>query len=91
MSFTLYQSGILHGLPDRLVIERDGVSLGDFFLELAELYGEQVLEEVLDGDGNVAGEALVILNGGVIHPPQALAAKIPPGSELVISALIAGG
>ena len=91
MPFTLYQSGILPGLPDRLVFEQDDITVGDLFRALSQRYGDEALEEALDDAGGVAEGALVILNGVIIRPPEVLATKIPPGSELVISALIAGG
>lgn len=91
MGFTLYQSGILPGLPDKLVFETDAIAVGDFFRLLSVQYGESVLAEILDREGKVAGETLVILNGRILQPPQILDAIIPPDGELVVSALIAGG
>ena len=91
MGFTLYQTGVLHGLPDRLAFEQDAISIGDLFHMLSAEYGEYVCEEILGPDGEVAEGAMVILNGCVIKGPHVLATMIPPGGELVVSALIAGG
>ena len=91
MGFTLYQTGILHKLPDRLAFEQDNITVGELFALLADQHGEQVLEEVLDDERKIAAETLVILNGHILQSESVLTTTIPPGSELVVSTLIAGG
>ena len=91
MGFALYQTGVLPGLPDKLIFSQDGMTVGELLQEIAAIYGAGALAEVLDGSGGLAGDTMVILNGRIIRPPQVLAEPIPPASELVISTLIAGG
>ncbi|MDR0468814.1 MAG: MoaD/ThiS family protein [Peptococcaceae bacterium] len=91
MGFTLYQTGILPGLPDKQVFSEDTITVENFFSMLSTQYGAQALEEVLDQGGDVAEGAMVILNGQILRRPQILSTVIPQGSEIVISALIAGG
>ena len=91
MGFTLYQTGILPGLPDKMVFEEDDITVGDFFQLLSAQYGGRVLEEVLDREGIVLEGTLVILNGHIIRLPDVLATLIPSESEMVLSVMIAGG
>ena len=91
MGFTLYQTGLLPGLPDKLVFDRDAIAVGEFFRLLSARYGESVLAEILDHEGKVTEDTMLILNGQVVRPPKILTTMIPAGSELVISTLIAGG
>ena len=91
MGFTLYHTGMLPGLPAKLVFEQDGIAIGDLLQLLSNRYGEGVVRDVLDQEGQIAEGALVVLNGSIIRPHQALSTLIPPRSELLLTVLIAGG
>lgn len=91
MGFTLYQTGILPGLPTKLSFDEDGFTVEALFHLLSGRYGGNVLAGVLDRDGNIEGGTMLVLNGAIIKPSQALQTVIPAGSELLIAYLMAGG
>ena len=91
MGFTLYQTSMLPGIPDKLVIEQDNITIGDLFQLLLNQYGNHVLKDILDGEHNLSSDAMIILNGKIIKSQQTLMTVIPPKSELLITVLIAGG
>ena len=91
MAFTLYQTGMLSGLPDKQVFEQDNLTVGDFFRQLSAQHGDHVLEKIFDQEGKVSEDVLVAINGTIIKPSEILAAVIPPESQMLISVLIAGG
>jgi len=91
MGFALFQIGMLPGMPDKIVFEQDNITIGDLYELLSGQYGEQILRDVLDKEGKPSEDALIVINGRIIRPAQVMETVIPPGSEMMISALIAGG
>ena len=91
MGFTLYHTGMLPGLPAKLAFEQDSIVIGDLLQLLSDRYGECVVRDLLDQEGQITEGALVVLNGNIIRPHQALSTLIPPRSELLFTVLIAGG
>jgi hypothetical protein len=91
MGFTLYHTGMLPGLPDKVVFDVDGVTVGDFFRMLSDAHGDQVLRGILDQEGNIAEGILVAINGKLQKPRQVASAAIPPECTVLISTLTAGG
>ena len=91
MSFTLYQTGMLPGLPDKLVIEQDNITIEDFLKYLSGHYGQGILEKILDGNGNISEGLLIALSGKIIPYEKILTTVIPPGEQVLFSVMIAGG
>ena len=91
MGFTLFHTDMLPGVPEKLVFEPDGATVGEVLQWLADRYGVAALHDVLDHDGILHEEAMVVLNGGILHREDALAVVVPAGSELMITVKIAGG
>ena len=91
VSFTLYQIGMMPGLPDRMVFEQENITVGALFHFLSGKYGETILKEIMDKEGDLSEDVMFVLNGSIIKPSEILPVVIPPGGELLISALIAGG
>ena len=91
MGFTLYQTGILPMLPKKLTFEEDGFTIEVLFHLLSKKYGENALAGIFEPDGSMEENTLLVLNGVTIKPLQVLHTVIPAESELLITALIAGG
>ena len=91
MGFTLYQTGMLPGLPKKLTFDEDGLTVENLFHLLSGRYGKNTLSGILDQDGNIEDSTMLVLNGVIIKSPKALQTEIPAGSELLITVLIAGG
>ena len=91
MGFTLYQTGMLPELPEKLNFDEDNITIGALFQQLAGKYGENVLAGVLDRDGEIEKDTMIVLNSRIIRQSDALETLIPPDSELLITVQLAGG
>lgn len=92
MGFSFYQLGVLPGVPNRLEVDRDGMTVREFICQMGKEYRTDVsraLQQLASCDD---GELrMVTINGVNIDKLDGLDTIIPADCELAMFHVIAGG
>ena len=93
MPATVHRLGVPRALPGNrttAAIDPAGCTVRELIATLASLYGDSVLEELLEGE-HLRPEVRVLLNGRNIGSLEGLETRVADGDELLFTLLFVGG
>jgi len=91
LGFFFYNMGVLDGIPSKMRIERDNITVRQFILHLSETGKPDAANIILDNEGRVKPGFLLILNGKNISDHQGLDTIIPGEGQLLLTIELYGG
>ncbi|MCR4442556.1 MAG: hypothetical protein QHH10_10135 [Peptococcaceae bacterium] len=91
MGFFFYNMGVLDGIPSKMRIETDNITVRQFIRHLSATGKPNAADIILDNASRVKPGFLLILNGTNIFDRQGLDTIIPSEGQLLLTVELYGG